>query len=243
MFCQLQHVLDLMDQAVQVDSSVSIGEVGWKFGQKIELRAEVLDILAAGERVAELGAGEDGGLVSPGPGHAPHGVAAAPEHQERQPQVPHRRHALAVTSETEVEVAESVPGEAVRPGLEDDHRRLVVSHHTLHNRQKYILIVFIIYSLSQGNIDRVKLARARADLKEVSSSGEEVLSILVEAEGHDPVCEVEGFLDPVSMVDVNIYVENTGEGLQKFIDGLNKQLSLSCFFEYRRDSPRTMSLT
>ena len=37
---------------------------------------------------------------------------------------------------------------------------------------------------------------------------EEVVSILVEGHCHDPVSEVEGFLNPVTVVDVNINVEH-----------------------------------
>lgn len=43
---------------------------------------------------------------------------------------------------------------------------------------------------------------------QVSSAGE-VLSVLVEGHGHDPVCGVERFLHSISMVNVNVYVQNS----------------------------------
>lgn len=36
----------------------------------------------------------------------------------------------------------------------------------------------------------------------------EVISVFVEGHSHDPVSEVEGFLNPITMVDVNINVEH-----------------------------------
>lgn len=37
----------------------------------------------------------------------------------------------------------------------------------------------------------------------------EVLSVFVERDGHNPVCGIEGFLDTVSMMDVNVDVEHS----------------------------------
>ena len=45
------------------------------------------------------------------------------------------------------------------------------------------------------------------------------MSVFVEAEGHDSVGQVEGLLDPVPVVDVNINVKNTRKTLQKLVNG------------------------
>ena len=47
------------------------------------------------------------------------------------------------------------------------------------------------------------------DLKKISGARKEVLPVLVEAESHDPVSEIEGFLDTVAVVYININVENS----------------------------------
>ena len=41
------------------------------------------------------------------------------------------------------------------------------------------------------------------------SSAREVLAVLVEGHGHDAVGGVEGLLDPIAVVNVNVNVENT----------------------------------
>ena len=38
-------------------------------------------------------------------------------------------------------------------------------------------------------------------------SREEVVPVLVEGDGHDPVREVERLLDPVAMMDIDVYVD------------------------------------
>ena len=43
---------------------------------------------------------------------------------------------------------------------------------------------------------------------QVSGAGE-VLSILVEGHGHDPVCGVKRLLHSISMVDINVYVQDS----------------------------------
>lgn len=38
---------------------------------------------------------------------------------------------------------------------------------------------------------------------------EKVVPILVEGYSHDPISQVKGFLHPIAMVNVNVYVEHT----------------------------------
>merc|ERR1719300_2271443 len=44
---------------------------------------------------------------------------------------------------------------------------------------------------------------------EYFSGTREVFAVFVEADGHNPVCCVEGLLNPITMMDVDIYVENS----------------------------------
>ena len=37
----------------------------------------------------------------------------------------------------------------------------------------------------------------------------EVVPVLVEGYSHDPISQVEGFLHPITMVNVNVYVQHT----------------------------------
>ena len=60
---ELEHVLDLVHQAVQVLPRVPIGVVARQLRQEIKLGREVLHVLVVRHGGAELGVGQQGGLV------------------------------------------------------------------------------------------------------------------------------------------------------------------------------------
>jgi chorismate synthase len=62
---------------------------------------------------------------------------------------------------------------------------------------------------------------------EVSSS-RKVFSVLVEGDSHDPVGGVEGFLHSVSVVDVNVDVENSLKERQKGYSTWNIKRERNC---------------
>ena len=162
---------------------------------------------------------EEPSLVCPAPGHVPHGVAPAPQHQDRQPQVPHHGNHLPVTSDAQVEIAESVSRQAVSSTLEHDHTGLVELHHALDDRTEHGHVAGVLDTLSERNIDRVVFAGTRANLKQVSGAGEEVAAVLVEADCHDSVRQIESLLDAVTVVNVDVDVEDSREVFEKLIDG------------------------
>lgn len=65
-------------------------------------------------------------------------------------------------------------------------------------------------------------------------AGEEVVSIFVEGHCHDPVSEVEGFLDPVTMVDVNINVEHP-----RVVPGVRAKTGSEAEVDSRKKTPAT----
>ena len=68
-------------------------------------------------------------------------------------------------------------------------------------------VAYVVYSIPQRKIEAVIFAPAGSNVPQVSSSGE-VFPVLVEGDRHDPVGGVEGLLDAVPMVDVNINVQH-----------------------------------
>ena len=65
-----------------------------------------------------------------------------------------------------------------------------------------------------------------------------VVAILMEGASHDPVCQVEGFLYPVPMVDVYVKVEHTG-----VVSVERTALSLSISHHYRKLQITTVAVT
>ena len=59
----------------------------------------------------------------------------------------------------------------------------------------------------EGHRTRIKTCGCRNKAR-LACSREEEVAKLVEGDGHDTVCEVEGFLDSVTMVDVYVNVQH-----------------------------------
>jgi hypothetical protein len=69
-------------------------------------------------------------------------------------------------------------------------------------------IGIIIDSSSEGDVYCEVLAYSFPYTLERSAFGEEARLVLVEANGHDPIGVVEGLLNAISMVHVNIQIKN-----------------------------------
>ena len=135
------------------------------------------------------------------------------------PDIPlHELYTLGVTLQGEIEAAEAVSGERVCSALQDDGAGLVKLHHPRHHRHEDPLVAHVVNSVTEWEVEAVVLPTACSDVPEVSSPGE-VLSVLVEADSHDSVSGVEGLLHPVTVVDVNIYVEDSLVVLEELQDG------------------------
>ena len=111
-----------------------------------------------------------------------------------------------------------VSWQRVRPTLQHDGAGLVELHHSGHHRDKDPLVAGVVDTVTQREVEAVVLATPCSYVPEVARAGE-VLSVLVEADSHDSVSGVEGLLHPVTVVDVNIYVEDSLVVLEELQDG------------------------
>lgn len=73
----------------------------------------------------------------------------------------------------------------------------------------------IVHSLVEGEIDCMVLSCIFSHVVYMACAWEVVFE-LVERASHHPICQVERFLDTVSMMDVNIYVEYPLVDLEEF---------------------------
>jgi len=91
--------------------------------------------------------------------------------------------------------------------LEDHGFRPVPFHNTLDNRLKDALVRDIIDTIAKWEIDGIVFALAHTDIAKFARSGE-VFSVFVERDRHDTICSVEGFLNTIAVVHIDIDVEN-----------------------------------
>lgn len=108
---------------------------------------------------------------------------------------------------TEVEATETVAGQTVTTALEDNRLRTVPLHDALDHRLENALVRGVIDTVAEGEINGIVFARADTDVAKFTGAGE-VLAVLVERDRHDAVRGVESFFDTVTVVNIDIYVED-----------------------------------
>ena len=73
---------------------------------------------------------------------------------------------------------------------------------------KDVLVRLVVDAIMKRHVDGVPFATAMAPVRELARAGEKVAK-LVERARHDAVGRVEGLLDAVAVVDVNVDVEHS----------------------------------
>lgn len=69
---------------------------------------------------------------------------------------------------------------------------------------------FVVNAIFERHVDRVVFPVANADLVHISGARKELVAILVKGHGHDTVCGEESLLHAITVVNVDIYVQNPG---------------------------------
>lgn len=77
---------------------------------------------------------------------------------------------------------------------------------------------FVVKPLVQREVDRVVRSRVLADIIDVASAREIILE-LMEGAGHDSIGEIEGLLNTVAVVDIDIDIQHSLIGLQQLQNG------------------------
>jgi len=158
---------------------------------------------------------EDAGLKGPGTGHVAHSIAATAQDHCRQAKTLDEADAVGVTAHAQVEAAQSISRQTVASTLQHHSLGAVPVHDVLNDGLEDGLVRDVVDSIPKRKIDRVVLARPDADVAQLART-REVFAVLVERDGHDAICGVEGLLDAVAVVDVDVDVEDSLVESQEF---------------------------
>ena len=174
---------------------------------ELEIRRKILEIVVVRQFVRYVLTQCHRRLVSPTTRHILDGVAAATQQQQRLIELLHKLHAAGVALDGEIEAAQSVSGQRVRPALQHHRARVVKLHDFGHDRRKNLLVTGVVHAVAEREIDGVVLALAGADVIEIPGAGK-VFSVLVVGDGEHAVRREEGLLDAVAVVHVNVHVQH-----------------------------------
>jgi hypothetical protein len=152
-------------------------------------------------------ANKDTSLKGPSTRNVSHGITAATNYKCRLAETLNEPDAVCVALHTQVEAAQSITRKTVSAALENNSFRLVIVHDSLDDWLKDRLVGDIVNTIAEWEVDGVILASAYTDIAKLTSTWE-ILSVLVERAGHDSVGGIEGFFNTITMMNVDVNVED-----------------------------------
>ena len=220
------HGLDLPEDLQQLHlgplevlRAVEVLHVGHRQVEAV-VGTEVFKVVVEGQLVLDVLAEHDGRLVSPAPGDVAEGVSTAAEDEGGDVEAADELDAVGVAADAEVEAPEAVAGQGVGPALQHDGAGGEPLHDLADDGPEDGAEGVVVHAVVEGEVDGVVLAVGVAHVEDVAGA-REVLAELVEADGHDAVGRVEGLLDAVAVVDVDVDVEDALVLLEELEDGQN----------------------
>lgn len=160
---------------------------------------------------------EDTCLESPGTCDVAHSISTATKDQCWQVEALDKVDTVGVSAHTQVEATQAITGQTVTTTLQDHSLGPIPLHHALDNGLENALVGDIVDTVAEREVDGVVFARTDTDVAKFASTGE-ILAIFVERDSHDTIRRVESFLHTVTMVNININVEDPLLESQKFED-------------------------
>lgn len=109
--------------------------------------------------------------------------------------------------DTEVEAPEAIAAKRIGSTLQDDGRGPEDRDGRFHDGFEERHVALVVDAVLKGHVEREVLAEPVPTFVNVASSGEEIGRVFMERDGQDPIRLVEGFLDTVPVVDINVDVQ------------------------------------
>jgi hypothetical protein len=118
-----------------------------------------------------------------------------------------------VTFDGRVMRAKFIVGERIRATLQNNAIRTVVLANGFHDFLENTNELFVVHALFKRDVQGEVFALATADVHQISSSGEKfitlaIVPISVETHAHDSVGCIKSFFYTVTVVNVNVDVQN-----------------------------------
>ena len=109
----------------------------------------------------------------------------------------------------QVEAAESITAQAISAALQHNRCGPVELHNVFNDKLIDVDVVRVDDAFFERHIDRVVAPVVGANFIHVARSREEGIAVFVKGDCHDPIGQVERLLYPITMVNVNIDVEDS----------------------------------
>lgn len=112
-----------------------------------------------------------------------------------------------MTSHAQIETSKSITRQAVSSALQDNGFRAIVLHDVLDNRFKNGFVRGVVDAITKGEVDSVVFSRPDTHISKLASAWK-VFAVFVERYRHHTVRGVKSFFNTVSVVNVDVNVQN-----------------------------------
>ena len=112
-----------------------------------------------------------------------------------------------MATHAQVEAAKTITRQTVTTALEDNSLGLEVLHDSADDRLEDGAVGVVVDTVAEREVNGIVLARSDTNVAQLAGTGE-VLAVLVEGYGHDAIGRVKGFLHTITVVNIDIDVEN-----------------------------------
>lgn len=112
-----------------------------------------------------------------------------------------------MTSHAEIETSKSVARQTISSALQDNSFRTVILHDIFDNGFEDSSVRAIVDTITEREVDGVVFSRPYTHVAKLASSGK-IFAVFVERYRHHTIRGIEGFFDTVSVVDVDVNIQN-----------------------------------
>lgn len=193
---------------LQIFFCVFILDIWLRFEVELVLLAEELVVVVERKVVINILVEADASLVGPATRYILDGVSTTTEYEKGEVPALDNFDASSMTSQGSIIGPKLVKGERISPTLENHNLWPKSNSDSFHDIFVYLLKAIVVQTIEKWNVDSVSLAFTFAHILDITGTREEI-SIPMEAHGHHSIRGIECLLHPVSMVDVDVDVEDT----------------------------------
>ena len=111
--------------------------------------------------------------------------------------------------DTQIQPSKNIIGNWICSKLQDNGSGFVLGHYLVHDISEKIIVGFIVYAYFKRNIQGVVFAFALAYWVETAGPWEKIIAVLMKTDGHNSIGQVESLLHSVSVVDIDVNVEDS----------------------------------
>jgi hypothetical protein len=147
-------------------------------------------------------------LESPGSSDVAHSVTTSSDNEGWPIEALDKLDTVGVSVHAQVKATQTVTRQTVTAALKNNGIGVIVFHDIRYDGLEDGLVGGVVNAVSEREVDCVVLALANTNVSQFAGAGE-VFSVLVERNSHDSVGSVEGLLDTISVVDVDVDVEDS----------------------------------